>query len=417
MNNMLGKYSFGVGDRFNCQAEAQLKAIIEAKNKFGCDITPVWNKSYREHTTIGSKPMDTRIAVDKAVNKLGWSYSYFVDADHVNAKIIDQFIGSCDFFTIDVADYIGAPIEDAELQSFLEFNSKYIGNLVIPGIKEVYNITEEMLCNIAKKYLTAVIHASKLYKIIKENKKDDSYVIEVSMDETEESQTPIEMFFILSGLSMEGVPVNTIAPKFNGRFNKGVNYVGDLNKFEKEFDEDILVLKYAIAEFGFPDGLKLSVHSGSDKFDIYPIMNKLIKKHDIGLHVKTAGTTWLEEVIGLSQQGGDGLKFAQEVYSSARERFFELTSPYSTVIDIDETKLPTVSEVNLWTSEKFSKTLEHNLGCEDYNVHFRQLIHVAYKIAAENGSDYIDLLLKYKKEVGSNVAYNILERHIKPIFI
>jgi tagaturonate epimerase len=109
-------------------------------------------------------------------------------------------------------------------------------------------------------------------------------------------------------ISREGIPVQTIAPKFTGRFNKGGDYVGDLTQFEKEFDEDLSVIAFAIREFGLADTLKLSVHSGSDKFSIYSIINRLIKKHDCGLHVKTAGTTWLEEVIGLAESGGEGLR-------------------------------------------------------------------------------------------------------------
>jgi hypothetical protein len=115
--------------------------------------------------------------------------------------------------------------------------------------------------------------------------------------------------------------VQTIAPKFTGRFNKGVDYVGDLAQFEKEFDEDLFVIAYAIKQFGLPHSLKLSVHSGSDKFSIYPIIKKLIQKHDAGLHVKTAGTTWLEEVIGLAEADGDALAIAKDIYAGAYPRF------------------------------------------------------------------------------------------------
>src|SRR5207248_5921456 len=141
-------------------------------------------------------------------------------------------------------------------------------------------------------------------------------------------------------IAREGIPAQTIAPKFTGRFNKGVDYVGNLAQFEKEFDEDLFVIAFAISEFGMPSTLKLSVHSGSDKFSLYPIINRLLKKHDAGLHVKTAGTTWLEEVIGLAESGGEGLEIAKEVYSGAFDRFDELTGPYATVIDIDKAKLP-----------------------------------------------------------------------------
>src|SRR5690606_16217825 len=123
------------------------------------------------------------------------------------------------------------------------------------------------------------------------------------------------LFFILKMIADEKIPVQTIAPKFTGRFNKGVDYVGDVAQFTKEFEQDVLVIEFAISEFGLPDDLKLSVHSGSDKFTIYPIMAEIIKKYDKGIHVKTAGTSWLEEVIGLSISGDEGLDVAKEIYT------------------------------------------------------------------------------------------------------
>src|ERR1700755_712941 len=128
-------------------------------------------------------------------------------------------------------------------------------------------------------------------------------------------QTPVELLLILAMIQIEEIPVQTIAPKFTGRFNKGIDYRGDVAQFEKEFDEDLSVIAFAIREFGLPPTLKLSVHSGSDKFSLYPIINRLIKKHEAGLHVKTAGTTWLEEVIGLAESGGEGLELVKEVYA------------------------------------------------------------------------------------------------------
>jgi hypothetical protein len=98
------------------------------------------------------------------------------------------------------------------------------------------------------------------------------------MDEVDAAQSPVELFFILLMIKQYGIPAQTIAPKFTGRFNKGVDYVGDASLFRKEFEEDLLVIDFAVLTFGLPDNLKLSVHSGSDKFTIYPIMGELIKK-------------------------------------------------------------------------------------------------------------------------------------------
>ena len=268
----------------------------------------------------------------------------------------------------------------------------------------------------AEKFLLAVKEAGKIYDYVLEKKGDEGIVIEVSVDETDTPQTPIELFLILAMIALEKVPVQTIAPKFTGRFNKGVDYVGDLVQFEKEFDEDLSVLAFAVKEFGFHDSLKLSVHSGSDKFSIYSIINKLIKKHDAGLHVKTAGTTWLEEIIGLAESGGEGLLIAKQVYAGAFERFDELTAPYATVIDIDRAGLPTPDEVNGWSSEQYVSALQHDQSCDAYNSNLRQLLHVGFKLAAEMGTRYTDALVANEAVVARNVGGNILDRHIKPIF-
>ena len=224
------------------------------------------------------------------------------------------------------------------------------------------------------------------------------------------------MLFILAAISDEEIPAQTIAPKFTGRFNKGVDYVGDVSKFAREFEEDIAVISYAVEEFGLPENLKLSVHSGSDKFSIYDPIKKILKKYDAGLHLKTAGTTWLEEVIGLAEAGGDGLEMAKKIYAKAMDKFDELCAPYATVIDIEKSRLPSLESVNAWNGEEYAAALCHDQSCESFNADFRQLIHVGYKIAAQMGSAYTDMLDKHKDIIAQNVEENILERHIKRIF-
>jgi hypothetical protein len=412
----ISKYSFGIGDRFAHQGKAQLKAIREAE-KDGLDITPVWNKSNREHQIVGSSPKDTRQEADEAVKALGWEGSYHVDADHINFSNVDKFIPHSDFFTIDVADYIGEPVDKKLIDIFIQENKKYIGNLQIPGIEEPFRVTNSLLREIAEKYLYAANEAGNIYYHLAEMKGIESFVPEVSMDEVEEPQTPVELLFILKALSSVDLPLQTIAPKFTGRFNKGVDYQGDIKKFEKEFEEDLLVIDYAVKEFGLPTNLKLSVHSGSDKFSIYPVIGKLIKKYNKGVHVKTAGTTWLEEVIGLALAGNEALALAKNIYAKAFNRFDELTGPYATVIDIDKIYLPDVEEVKEWSSEKFVNTLRHIPDHPDYNANFRQLIHVGYKIAAEYGEEYTRALKKHEDVISQEVFTNIYERHVKRLFL
>ncbi len=380
------------------------------------DICPVWNKSNREHIYVHSHPADVRKEADAAVATLGFTGKYFVDADHINLSTVAPFVATADFFTLDVASFIGKESSPEDVNAFVASCGKYIGDLKVPGIGHPLVVTDELLRKIASKFLAATRQAAEIYTFLKEEKGAENFVTEVSMDEVESPQTPVELLFILKMLANKGVPVQTIAPKFTGRFNKGVDYTGDLDQFAKEFEEDVLVLDYCVTEFGLPAEIKLSVHSGSDKFSIYPIMAAVILKHDKGLHVKTAGTTWLEEVIGLAVAGGDGLELAKQIYANSLGRKDELCAPYADVIDIDESKLPSVVEVNSWSSDKFANTLRHIPGQPDYNPNFRQLIHVAYKVAAEMGVTYTSLLEKYADVVGSCVEENIYDRHLKRLF-
>jgi len=411
----LGKYSLGIGDRFNHEGKAQLRAIIKAKNN-GVDVTPVWNKSNREHNIVHSEPEGTRVEADEAVRILEWEDTYCVDADHINLTNVDRFIDHADFFTLDVAMYIGNESPASDVEEFIELCVDLGEKVEIPGIAEPVVVTDELLKSVAGKYLASIKEAGKIYRHIVAKKGVGNFVTEVSMDEVETPQTPVDMFFILKMIANERIPVQTIAPKFTGRFNKGVDYVGDVEQFSKEFEQDVLVIDYAISEFGLPEDLKLSVHSGSDKFTIYPIMAEIIKKHDKGIHVKTAGTTWLEEVIGLSIAGDDGLAVAKEIYIKALARKDELCAPYADVIDIDDSKLPTPEEVAGWIGEKFANTLRHIPGHPDYNSNLRQLIHVGYKVAAEMGEGYTGLLKKYADVVGGCVEENIYDRHLKRLF-
>jgi len=411
----LGKYSFGIGDRFGCQGKAQLEAIRKA-SKQGIEITPVWNKSFREHSLVHTIPADTRKEADKVVKDLNWTQPYFVDADHINLSNVSDFIESSDFFTLDVADYIGEKAEIEIINAFIESNREYIGELRVPGIESSFTITQEELEKIAGKFLFAIQEAKKIYDYIIEKKGEGNFIPEISMDEVDLPQTPVELFFILSAISMFGIPVQTIAPKFTGRFNKGVDYAGNIDQFAKEFEEDLLVMDYAIKEFDLPANLKLSVHSGSDKFSIYPVISKLITKHNKGIHVKTAGTTWLEELIGLALAGGEALELVKSIYSKGLERFEEISAPYSTVIDIDRSKLPDPSEVNQWSGEKLVNSLRHIPDHPEYNPNIRQLLHLSYKIAAEYGDKYLDMLEKYSEFISKEVRENIYRRHIRRLF-
>jgi tagaturonate epimerase len=409
------KYTFGTGDRFGQQGKAQLEAIQMANNN-GVDIYPVWNKSNREHQTIGTVPADTRKEADEAVKALNWNKPYFVDADHVNLSNIDGFIGHADFFTIDVADYIGHEAEKSDIAHFIKINQQLMGTLSLHDAVDGYEITENTLQQAATKFLYAVKQAGVIYRHIIDKKGTKEFITEISMDEVNDPQSPVELLLILKMLADENIPLQTIAPKFTGRFNKGVDYEGNIDQFAKEFEEDLLVIDYAVKHFGLQDNLKLSIHSGSDKFSIYPIMGKLIKQYDKGIHVKTAGTTWLEEITGMAVAGGDALEMAKKIYAEALKHKDELCKPYATVIDIHDANLPNESEIERWDGKTFANALRHIPGHSNYNPDFRQLIHVGYKIAANLGDQYINMLNKNEEVIANEVKTNIYERHIKRLF-
>lgn len=411
----LEKYSFGVGDRFGQQGQAQLAAVMKAQRD-GIGIVPVWNKSNREHEIIGTVPDDARTEADAAVKSLGWTGSYHVDADHINLDNVDSFIAGSDFFTLDVADYIGRTPEREDRDAFLRTAAEHIGMLAIPGIDAEIEVTQEKIDQIADQFLFAISEARRIFRHIEERKGKGNFIVEVSVDESDSPQGPLELFFILMMIAREGIPAQTIAPKFTGRFNKGVDYVGDVEQFEKEFNQDIAVIDLAVKTFGLPANLKLSVHSGSDKFSIYKPINAALKRFDAGVHVKTAGTTWLEELIGLAESGGAGLDIAKLVYKRSLERFDELCAPYASVIDIDKDRLPGSQEIDGWDGASFARALRHDPECDEYNPDLRQMLHVGYKIAAQMGERYLDALRENEETVAAHVTENIYRRHIIPIF-
>jgi hypothetical protein len=383
----------------------------------GVLVIPVWNKSNREHTFVGSEPKSVFEAAARAVDSCGWAHPWHVDADHIGLSTVDRFIPYSDFYTIDVADFIGKPTDKTDLDAFLKQSQFLIGEHSFAGLSAPFNLSLATMQSIAAKYLGAIREAGRVYRHIAAIKGDDSMIVEVSMDETDKPQTPVELFVILAALAAENIPIQTIAPKFTGRFNKGVDYVGNLLQFELEFRDDLAVVAEGVKQFGLPETLKLSIHSGSDKFKLYPIVAKALAETGAGIHVKTAGTTWLEEVIGLSEAGGDGLILVKEIYEYALSHIDEFCAPYASVIDIDRALLPAAEAVSKWSGSELAQAIRHDQSNPLFNASMRQLLHVSFKVAAKQGTRYTDLLKANADIVGKHVCNNIYERHLKPLFI
>ena len=412
----LAKFSLGVGDRFGQQAQAQLRACRMAA-EHGVEVVPVWNKSNREHLIVGSEPASVRAAAAAAVRELGWEKPWHVDADHIRLDTVDRFLAHADFFTLDVADAVGKPPGAGAIEAFAGRHPELARRLDLPGAAAPLQATRADVKRIAREYLVAVQEAAAIYRRIAAANGEGRFITEVSIDETERPQTPLELLVILAALAEARVPLQTIAPKFTGRFNKGVDYVGDVAQFEREFSDDLAVLAFAVKTFGLPANLKLSVHSGSDKFALYPPIRRVLQRRDAGLHLKTAGTTWLEELLGLAKAGGKGLALAKEIYAEAVERRDELCAPYAAVIDIDRARLPKAGVVATWTSEQFASALRHDPANSVFNPHLRQLLHVAYKLAATRSERYLKSVADCRATIARNVTANLYGRHLKPLFV
>ncbi|MFT3771666.1 MAG: tagaturonate epimerase family protein [Minicystis sp.] len=300
------------------------------------------------------------------------------------------------------------------------FANKHIaltGAVQIPGIEDPLHLSRDRLEDIARAVLPGVREAGRIYRRIARSKGEGTFITEVSMDEAGAPQSPEVLLVTLAALADEGVPVQTIAPRFSGYFHKGVDYVGDVAAFAEEVDRALCVIRFAQRELGLPSALKLSLHSGSDKFSLYGPLRRAVRRRDVGLHLKTAGTTWLEELIGLCEGGDDGLEIAKDIYTGALTRVDELCRPYATVIAIDPSRLPPAEVVARWDGEAFIAALRHDPSNPRYNPHLRQLLHVAYKLAAEMGDRFLSALERHEGTIFRNVTENIYQRHLIPVFL
>ena len=150
---------------------------------------------------------------------------------------------------------------------------------------------------------------------------------------------------------------------------------------------------------------------------MYAPIRRALASSGAGVHLKTAGTTWLEELIGLAEAGAEGLALAKEIYAEAFAHRSELCEPYASVIDIDASKLPAPATVNGWTAEEYAGALRHDQQNPLFNPNLRQLLHVGYKVAAKMGERYTTMLDACEASIARNVTTNLFERHIRPLFL
>ena len=333
--------SVGLGDRLGLATPGH----IEALRAVGGSISPVFaQQSIREMERTGRTPQEVMDDATWGVFAEGWREGFGADADHL--KTVDH-VDSCvaagyTFFTFDPGEHVNDRAESADsatLQNMvdelpwelLEDNkqdlmSRYAGrNLDIEGHKII--LDDVHIARAAAKYGKAVAHTVALYRHLKDAMADRPFEVEVSVDETDSPTTHIQHVYIAGELSRLGVQWVSLAPRYVGRFEKGVDYIGSLEEFERDF-----AVHAAVARRYGP--YKLSLHSGSDKFSVYPVA----VRHTRGMvHLKTAGTSYLEALRTLATLDPP---FFRELYAFSRERFEEDRASYHISASLDKAAAP-----------------------------------------------------------------------------
>lgn len=285
--------SFGFGDRLGLATPGHVAALRHST----LNIQPIFaQQSVRENARTGRTPQQVMDEAKRAVEAAGWEAPWGADADHLKTvEDLPPFVSAgYTFFTVDPGahvdnaadtDPLSVLQEKARGQNWDELSTLYLaGN----GEAGYGAFDSEKLLRALVKYGRAISHTIAMYRRLSELK--ESFDFEVSVDETDAPTTPLEHFFIANELTRAGVKFTSLAPRFIGRFEKGVDYIGDLAALDVELAKHAAVT----AHFGT---YKLSLHSGSDKFSVYPL---IVKHWGQRIHVKTAGTSYLEALRTLA---------------------------------------------------------------------------------------------------------------------
>ncbi|TFB09192.1 hypothetical protein E3V08_00920 [Candidatus Atribacteria bacterium MT.SAG.1] len=392
--------SFGTGDRLGIATPAHLQAFK------GKDIFPVLaQQSVRE---MSRTERNWQKVLDDAIwgcFEAGYEGPFGADADHVkNIKELKE-AADCGFsmFTIDPSGFIKNDIGRLNKQELEQLfnripNGKEIENLYLNkkykiGEQELI-FDEESLKEIILTYSEALNHVVKCYKFLKDYKKNN-FDLEISVDETPTVTSPLAHLFIVLELQRRGVDFQNIALHFLGDWQKGIEYIGNVKEFAKEFSLHAAIAK----EIG---GYKLSLHTGSDKFSVYPIFAQETE----GLcHIKTAGTSWLEEVKVVAMKVPD---LYREIHRFALKNFKKDRASYNLTTD-----LSLIPDVDTITDDELTNLFKKNDS--------RQLIHITYgsilKTKDDKGKyifkDRIYKILFQYEEDHYRKLFNHIRRHLE----
>ncbi len=377
--------SFGFGDRLGLATPGHMDAIA-GKPYLGIFA----QQSIRELNRTNRQPIDVMNAAIKAVENENWNLPWGADADHLQNRddILRMAQTGYTFFTIDPSVYVNnaadTMLKDELLAKYQILNTKnklvepdllerYLGNEY--EVSDTYTISFINQADLLKaiiKYGSALKYAKEMFGWINEACKNRSFEVELSVDETETPTTPLEHLFIGLELKRMGVNVISLAPRFSGAFEKGIDYKGNIFKFEEQYSQHA-----AIARFCGP--YKISIHSGSDKFSIYPIIGRISGEH---LHVKTAGTSYLEALRVICRT--DKPLF-REIVEFCRARYNTDKKSYHVSATLKQVpKKITDSDYEDWY-------LSHEVG--------RQILHVTFGSVlaggkTEDGKPFKDLIIE-----------------------
>jgi tagaturonate epimerase len=404
------KRSAGCGDRLGLATPGHIRAIREST------LAPILSQqSIRENTRTGRTPQQVMDDALWGVFQEGWRDGFGADADHLKttADIDSCAAAGFTFYTIDPGEHVDNEANTAaaetlrikadtlpwsELEtSWSDTQDRLNGSIDLGEFK--VTISEEELLRAAAKYGRVVAHTVKMYRHLEKVMNGREFELEMSVDETETVTTLAEHIYIAHELKRLGVRWVSLAPRYVGDFEKGVDYIGDLTEFEKSFAHHLAVSR----TFG---PYKLSLHSGSDKFSVYPIASRLAGEL---VHLKTAGTSYLEALRAI---GKVDPPLFREIVAFARERYPIDRASYHVSAEID--KMPDLRAV---PDEELTTLLDDFHAREVLHVTFGSVLHHPdfrqpfFTALRENEEVYYDMLAihfgKHFAPFGEIAAANI----------
>lgn len=398
------KNSFGFGDRIGLANPAHLRSLTAED-----DFAPILaQQSIRELSRTVRKAENVMDAAVWAVMQEGWTSGFGSDADHLKTEAdIDTMVNAgFTMFTFDPSDHVvneadTMSIEELEKYiSELEWHSSSSANAVLQkyadkgiSVSDAFTLepTKEDALRALVKYGKSILHINKLYSYLKEKYPTAPVEIEVSVDETESVTTPFEHFFMANELTELGVEFISLAPRFIGDFEKGIDYKGDLDLFKEEYLKHIAITEH----FG---NYKISLHSGSDKFSVYAVIGSLHKGYT---HVKTAGTSYLE-ALRVAASADESL--FREIFDFAQANYENEKKTYHVSADLNKVK----------KADEYSKDELAELMNQDDS---RQIFHVTFGLVLtikDNNGKYIYRNRLYKcLEENEALHYKYLVKHFR----